>query len=187
MDRLESMLFENTILPVMNFNLNKYEEKCEHNRNAGKKGGRPKKETIEINPLSLVETHNNPSGYFNNPENPKDKDKVREKDKAIDKSENEILDTISRSNHEIKNNFEKVYNIDFALISDKQTKYFCYDVAEVVNKLVCDRFMFLLHSSGSEIIASTLTEYGFPELKEKMLGVKRNYKFFFNKLPLNLE
>ncbi len=193
MDNMETKLYKHVILPVLNYNIDKYKEVCERNAEKSKLGVEKKRQNkikeTQDNQVGNSETHNNPCGKLDNPDHPKDKDKVkvRVREKAIDKPENEILDTISRGKQDIKNNFEKVYNIDFALISDKQTKYFCYDVEELVKKLGWDRFMFLVHSSGAEIIASTLTEYGFPELKEKMLGVKRNYNFFFNNLPLNEE
>ena len=47
MDQLENMLFKHTILPVLNFNTAKYIDKCERNKEVGKKGGRPKKEETQ--------------------------------------------------------------------------------------------------------------------------------------------
>ena len=74
MDKMESKLFKHVIVPVLNFNNEKYQKQVEHNRRVAPKGGRkPKTEETQTNPMGIIETQNIPSGSFTNPENPKDK------------------------------------------------------------------------------------------------------------------
>jgi len=91
--KLGCMLFKHTVVGVLIFNKEKYINQCIHNREVGKKGGRPKKDQVE----KKEETRNNPSGYFENPEKPKDKAR------AIDKVIVKEIDT----DIEIDNDTEK--------------------------------------------------------------------------------
>jgi hypothetical protein len=84
MDKMESKLFKHVIIPVLNFNNEKYQKQVEHNRRVAPKGGRkPKTEETQINPMGIIETQNIPSGSFTNPENPKDKDRDKDKVKKV--------------------------------------------------------------------------------------------------------
>lgn len=47
MDKLESMLFKHTIKPVLEYNVEKYRQVCDHNAEISKKGVEAKKKKLE--------------------------------------------------------------------------------------------------------------------------------------------
>ena len=92
MDKMESKLFKHVIVPVLNFNNEKYQKQVEHNRRVAPKGGRKSKtEETQTNPMGIIETQNIPSGSFTNPENPKDRDKEKVKERDIEKLFGDVL------------------------------------------------------------------------------------------------
>lgn len=81
-----SMMAFSFIQRQMDRDSEKYENRCNSNRENGKKGGRPKKEEkpdgLEKNPKN-PSVSEKPNGFLENPKNPiknKDKDKDKEKD-----------------------------------------------------------------------------------------------------------
>lgn len=209
MSRLELMLFNNSIVPVLKFNTEKYKEKCERNIEAGKKGGRPKKITqshqsnLELEkPNGFFNNPKKPDGYSGNPEKPKDididKDKTKdtEIDKVIDReittarektkiknNEIEILKTGNLSNH--KNDIERFKNLlntssDSLLIPEEQTFYL--SVKELVLNLGWEKFEEMIFCIQKNELNSFLFDNEIPELLPLALEVRTHYPYFLNKL-----
>ncbi len=148
---------------VFDYNISKYEDTVKLNRIKGKKGGRPPKETQD-----------NPTGLLENPNNLKEKDIVKEKDKVkeIDKPDIRIE----------KEKFRKIEEIDFRTIPDMESKYFCYDVLELVEKLGWARFDLLMFGTGAKEVPEVLNDFNLIELEPIITKTKRSYNFYFNKL-----
>jgi hypothetical protein len=89
--------FWDQVEPLLISDKNRYETKVETNRENGKLGGRPKKDSnkTQENPTVISETQENQtvnSETQPNPKNPKEKDKDKEKDK--EKEKDTLLDNI---------------------------------------------------------------------------------------------
>ena len=162
-------MFFATAAELFEYNINKYEETVKLNRIKGKKGGRPPKETQD-----------NPTGLLENPNNLKEKDKVKEKDKAIDKANEKEIDKPDIRIE--KEKFRKIEEIDFRTIPDMESKYFCYDVLELVEKLGWARFDLLMFGTGAKEVPEVLNDFNLIELEPIITKTKRSYNFYFNKL-----
>ena len=122
MDKMESKLFKHVIIPVLNFNNEKYKKQVEHNRRVAPKGGRkPKTEETQTNPMGIIETQNIPSGSFTNPENPKDRDKEKVKERDIEKDK-------TRTRLEIEK-MKKLVDIDLKTIKVEEEIDFSINVS----------------------------------------------------------
>ena len=84
----------------------KYEETCERNQKNGKKGGRPKTQTIPKNPSGLLETQPIPNNLKE-----KEKEKQKDKEKEKDKKKNLVLST-SQSEVSTFNSLSSVEEFD---------------------------------------------------------------------------
>ncbi|MEN9349771.1 MAG: hypothetical protein RL372_749 [Bacteroidota bacterium] len=162
-------MFFATATEVFDYNISKYEDTVKLNRIKGKKGGRPTKETQD-----------NPTGLLENPNNLKEKDKVKEKDKAIDKANEKEIDKPDIRIE--KEKFRKIEEIDFRTIPDMESKYFCYDVLELVEKLGWARFDLLMFGTGAKEVPEVLNDFNLIELEPIITKTKRSYNFYFNKL-----
>ncbi len=160
-------MFFATATELFDYNINKYEETVKLNRIKGKKGGRPPKET-----------RNNPTGLLENPNNlkEKEKDKVKEKEKLKDKEIEKPDIKIEREK------FRKVVDIDFRTLPDMESKYFCYDVLELVEKLGWARFDLLMFGTGAKEVPVVLHDFNLIELEPVITKTKRSYKYYFDKL-----
>jgi hypothetical protein len=169
MDKMESKLFKHVIVPVLNFNNEKYQLKVEHNRRIASKGGRkPKSEETQINPTGLIETQNMPSGTFSNPENPKDIDRVtdKEKEKKIIKSEIDKM--------------KKVVEIDLNKLKSEKEIDFCMAAKELVRILNWKRFEILLFYTQEKNVENLLIEYDEIGCLHGILYLKENYRYFLD-------
>lgn len=160
-------MFFATATELFDYNINKYEDTVKLNRIKGKKGGRPPKET-----------RNNPTGLLENPNNlkEKEKDKAKEKEKLKDKEIDKPDIKIDREK------FRKIAEIDFHTIPDMESKYFCYDVLELVEKLGWARFDLLMFGTGAKEVPEVLNDFNLIELEPIITKTKRSYNFYFNKL-----
>lgn len=175
MDKIETMLFKHTIRPVLEYNAEKYQMQVEHNRRVAMKGGRkPKSEETQTNPMGLNETQNIPSGSFTNPENPKDKD--RNKDKVIDIEKNKT------STKEDINKMKKIVEIDLEKIKDAAEYNFIIKVRELVKKLSWARFNLLIFNTRNEDVENLLIQFNEPGCLQGILDVKGHYPYFLNSL-----
>jgi hypothetical protein len=175
MDKIETMLFKHTIRPVLEYNAEKYQMQVEHNRRVATKGGRkPKSEEAQTNPLGLIETQNNPSGSFTNPENPKDKDRV--KDKGIDKEKDK-----SRTREDI-NKMKKLVELDLKKIKDAVEYNFIIKVIELVKRLSWARFDLLIFNTRNEDVENLLIQFNEPGCLPGIMDVKERYPYFLNSL-----
>lgn len=160
-------MFFATATELFDYNINKYEDTVKLNRIKGKKGGRPPKET-----------RNNPTGLLENPNNLKEKEK--DKAKAIDKANEKEIDKPDIRIE--KEKFRKIAEIDFRTIPDMESKYFCYDVLELVEKLGWARFDLLMFGTGAKEVPEVLNDFNLIELEPIITKTKRSYNFYFNKL-----
>ena len=175
MDKIETMLFKHTIRPVLEYNAEKYQMQVEHNRRVATKGGRkPKTEETQTNPLGLIETQNIPSGSFINPENPKDKDRV--KDKGIDKEKDK-----SRTREDI-NKMKKLVELDLKKIKDAVEYNFIIKVIELVKRLSWARFDLLIFNTRNEDVENLLIQFNEPGCLPGIMDVKERYPYFLNSL-----
>ena len=169
MDKMESKLFKHVIVPVLNFNNEKYQKQVEHNRRVAPKGGRkPKNEETQTNPMGLIETQNILSGSFTNPENPKDKDKDKDRDK--DKTRLEI------------EKMKKLVDIDLKTIKVEEEIDFSINVKELVRILNWTRFELLIFYTSVKDVEGLLTEYDKLGCLQGVIVVKEQYPYFLNSI-----
>jgi hypothetical protein len=175
MDKMESKLFKHVIVPVLNFNNERYQNKVEHNRRIATKGGRkPKNEETQTNPMGLIETQNNPSGSFANPENPKDKDRVKDKSIDIEKDK-------SRTREDI-NKMKKIVELDLEKIKDDAEYNFIIKVRELVKRLSWARYELLIFSTRIEDVENLLIEFNELGCLQGVLDIKEHYPYFLNSI-----
>lgn len=169
MDRMEAMLFKHTIIPVLEYNAVKYQKLVEHNRRVAPKGGRkPKTEEIQTNRVGLIETLTIPSGSFANPENPKDKNKV----KGIEKDK-------SRTRLEI-DKMKKLVDVDLKTIKVEEEINFTINVKELVRILNWTRFELLVFYTSEKDVEGLLTEYDKLGCLQVILDIKEHYSYFLD-------
>ena len=175
MDKMESKLFKHVIVPVLNFNNERYQNKVEHNRRIATKGGRkPKTEETQTNPMGLIETQNIPSGSFINPENPKDKDRVKDKGIDIEKDK-------TRARQEI-DKMKKLVEIDLEKIKDEAEYNFIIKVRELVKRLSWARYELLIFSTRIEDVENLLIEFNELGCLQGVLDIKEHYEYFLNSI-----
>ena len=175
MDKMESKLFKHVIVPVLNFNNEKYQKQVEHNRRVAPKGGRkPKTEETQINPMGIIETQNIPSGSFTNPENPKDKDRDKEKVK-----ERDIEKDKTRTRLEIEK-MKKLVDIDLKTIKVEEEINFSINVKELVRILNWSRFVLLIFYTSVKDVEGLLTEYDKLGCLQGILDIKEHYSYYLD-------
>lgn len=176
-------MFFSRVVEVFEYNIYNYQEVVKKNRKNGRKGGRPNKKTQNI-----------PTVISENPNNLKDRDivNVREIDKPnatditnsnateITKPNATTIGTAETKQYQEK--FRKVIDIDFRNIPDLESKHFCYDVIDINEKLGWSRFDVLIFGTSKKEVPAVLAEYNFPELEAGVIGIKRSYNYFLNKL-----
>ncbi len=168
-------MFFSRVVEEFKYNIYNYQEVVKKNRKNGRKGGRPNKKTQNI-----------PTVISENPNNLKDRDivNVREIDKPnateITKPNATTIGTAETKQYQEK--FRKVIDIDFRNIPDLESKHFCYDVIDLNEKLGWSRFDVLIFGTSKKEVPAVLAEYNFPELEAGVIGIKRSYNYFLNKL-----
>ena len=173
MDKMESKLFKHVIVPVLNFNNEKYQKQVEHNRRVAPKGGRkPKTEETQTNPMGIIETQNIPSGSFTNPENPKDRDKEKVKERDIEKDK-------TRTRLEIEK-MKKLVDIDLKTIMVDEEIDFSINVKELVRILNWSRFELLIFYTSVKDVEGLLTEYDKLGCLQGILDIKEHYSYFLD-------
>ena len=173
MDKMESTLFKHVIVPVLNFNNEKYQKQVEHNRRVAPKGGRkPKTEETQTNPMGIIETQNIPSGSFTNPENPKDRDKEKVKERDIEKDK-------TRTRLEIEK-MKKLVDIDLKTIMVDEEIDFSINVKELVRILNWSRFELLIFYTSVKDVEGLLTEYDKLGCLQGILDIKEHYSYFLD-------
>ena len=171
MDKMESKLFKHVIVPVLNFNNEKYQKQVEHNRRVAPKGGRKSKtEETQTNPMGIIETQNIPSGSFTNPENPKDRDKDKVKERDIDKT---------RTRLEIEK-MKKLVDIDLKTIMVDEEIDFSINVKELVRILNWSRFELLIFYTSVKDVEGLLTEYDKLGCLQGILNIKEHYSYYLD-------
>lgn len=166
MTPIAEMFFE-TATELFDFNIDRYGDVVTTNRENGKKGGRPPKET-----------QNNPVGFSETQNNLKEKERVKEKEKSKDN----IKETNNASAMQYKEKFREIVDIDFRTITDMDFKYFCYDVIELVEKLGWARFDVIMFGTALKDLVGVLTDYNLIELEAAAAKTKRSYNFYIDKL-----
>ena len=173
MDKMESKLFKHVIIPVLNFNNEKYQKQVEHNRMVAPKGGRKSKtEETQTNPMGIIETQNIPSGSFTNPENPKDRDKEKVKEIDIEKDK-------TRTRLEIEK-MKKLVDIDLKTIMVDEEIDFSINVKELVRILNWSRFELLIFYTSVKDVEGLLTEYDKLGCLQGILDIKEHYSYFLD-------
>jgi hypothetical protein len=173
MDKMESKLFKHVIIPVLNFNNEKYQKQVEHNRRVAPKGGRkPKTEETQINPMGIIETHNIPSGSFTKPENPKDRDKEKIKERDIEKDKTRIRLEIEK--------MKKLVDIDLKTIKVEEEIDFSINVKELVRILNWSRFELLIFYTSVKDVEGLLTEYDKMGCLQGILEIKEHYSYYLD-------
>ena len=173
MDKMENMLFRHTIIPVLEFNTEKYQKQVEHNRRVASKGGRkPKKEETQTNPLGLIETQNIPSGSFTNPEYPKDRDKEKVKERDIEIDKTKIKSDIDK--------MEKIVELDLKKIINEKEIDFCIKVKEAVKILDWSRFKLLIFHTDEKDVEIILSEIDKQYCLQGILDIKTLYPFLLD-------
>jgi hypothetical protein len=168
-----AQMFFSRLEEVFEYNINQYQEVVKKNRKNGRKGGRP-----------IKKTQNNPTVSSVNPNNLKDKGILNVKE--IDKPNIKLIEKeIVIENSSIKkyqSKIRKIIEIDFRSISDKESKFFCYDVIELVEKLGWTRFDLIMFGTPAKDISSILSAYNLIELETQVKSTRRNFCYFIDKL-----
>ncbi len=175
MDKTESKLFKHVILPVLNFNNERYQNKVEHNRRIATKGGRkPKTEETQTNPMGIIETQKIPSGSFTIPENPKYRDKVKDRvnERDIEKDKTRIRLEIDK--------MKKLVDIDLKTIKVEEEIDFSINVKELVRILNWTRFELLIFYTIEKDVEGLLIEYGKLGCLQGILDIKEHYSYFLD-------
>ena len=173
MDKMESKLFKHVIVPVLNFNNEKYQKQVEHNRRVAPKGGRKSKtEETQTNPMGIIETQNIPSGSFTNPENPKDRDKEKVKERDIENDKNKTRLEIVK--------MKKLVDIDLKTIIAEEEIDFSINVKELVRILNWTRFELLIFYTNEKDVEGLLTEYDKLGCLQGILDIKEHYSYFLD-------
>lgn len=194
MNQFESTIFEYAIKPVLVHNNKVYQEKCAHNARISKKGVEAK--AAKKLKVETDLTQNNPLGIIPNPDLPKDKPRVKEKEIIKNKEEikNEIKSedkveikvpvesSISDKDFEVLNKFKEIVKIDSRILEEKDDARFVSDC----KMLALDAgwygfFQLVLKSSLLElpelikIHKTSLDEYSIRE-------IRKHHIFYLNKL-----
>ena len=175
MDKIATMLFKHTIRPVLEYNADKYQKQVEHNRRVAPKGGRkPKAEETQTNPMGIIETRNIPSGSFTNPENPKDKDIVKDRVIDIEKERDKTRLEIDKMKKLV------VVDIDLKTIKVDEEIDFSINVKELVRILNWSRFELLIFYTSVKDVEGLLTEYDKLGCLQGILDIKEHYSYFLD-------
>jgi hypothetical protein len=67
-------------------------------------------------------------------------------------------------------------------LPDQQSKFFCYDVIELVEKLGWSRFDLIMFGTPASDVSSILSEYNLIELEQQVKSTRRNYSYFLDKI-----
>ena len=162
-----AQMFFATAAELFDFNIGKYGEVVIKNRENGKKHvGKTK------------ETQNNPVGFSETQNNLKEKEREKEKEKTKDN----IKETNNSSAMQYKDKFREIVSIDFNTLTEMESKYFCYDVIELVEKLGWARFDVIMFGTALKDLAGVLTDYNLIELEAAAAKTKRSYNFYIDKL-----
>lgn len=180
MDKMELLLFKHTIATVLDFNLEKYNLKVEHNRSIAHKGGRPRKKTE--NPLGFSETQIIPEGFFKNPEIPKDKDIDIDKgiDKGIDK-ENDKVKNKANNKAQIEK-MKKLIEKNLKELSNDKDINFSVMVKELVRLLGWARFELLVFHTSDVDVEPLLLEYDKPGCLQGIKDIRKLYPDYLEKI-----
>jgi hypothetical protein len=160
-------MFFATATELFDFNIGKYAETVIKNRKNGKK-----------HIAKSNETQNNPMGFSGTQNNLKEKVKEIKKEKSKDN----LKETNNASAIQYKEKFRQLVDIDFRTITDMESKYFCYNVIELVEKLGWARFDVIMFGTALEDLAGVLTDYNLIELEAAAAKTKRSYNFYIDKL-----
>ena len=82
----------------------------------------------------------------------------------------------------LSNKIRKIIEIDFRSLPDQQSKFFCYDVIELVEKLGWARFDVIMFGTALKDLAGVLADYDLIELEAAAAKTKRSYNFYIDKL-----
>ena len=174
MDKLEGMLFKHTIRPVLNFNTERYSQVCNHNAEISQLGVAAKKQKklnqTQVNPLGSVINQDYPSGKLIDPENPKDRDRVKDID--IEKDNTRTRSEIDK--------MKELVEIDLKTIKVEEEINFSINVKELVRILNWSRFEILIFYTSIKDVEGLLTEYDKLGCLQGILDVKEQYSYFLD-------
>jgi hypothetical protein len=168
-----AQLFFSSAVEVFDYNINKYQQTVEKNRINGSKGGRPK-----------FENPNNPIGYSNIPENPKEKD--IEKDKIIDRDtfndKEKSNDTIKEEDILILNKFKILAELNPNNISDSEGRFFIIEVKSLVAEVGWDKFYQLILGSTQSNVLDLISIFEIQKLEGLILDIRKHFNYYLDKL-----
>ena len=176
------MFFMNAV-EVFVYNTEKYKNKIERNREVGKLGGRPKKQIN--NQLVIPETQNNPKGFIQNPDNPKDIDIDRVK--VIDKDRDIVTDT--NRNKEIDKNkitgFQKLVALNIDSLKDAEDIQVIRYIKILAEKIGFDKFINLVLGSSASEFEHLISSLNLGEYKLALKDIRSNHIFYLQKFIRN--
>lgn len=199
-----AQLFFSNAIEVFDYNIKNYRNKVEANRENGAKGGRPSASKS----AAVLKNPTNPDGLFENPNNLKDKEKDKPKEKDILKAK---LNDITKENDKVKakntfiesineNNigkdkssinpelilkldkFKKIANLECDSIKDEVDRIFCIEVKELVNEIGWDQFFDLILSASYADAVEQIKKLGIKSMESSILDIRRHHNYFLNKL-----
>jgi len=178
MDQMESKLFRHIILPVLDYNSERYLEVCEHNAAISRSGVEAKKQKklqeTHANPTGSGDNQNYPSGKLNNPEYPKDRDKEKVKERDIEIDKTKIKSDIDK--------MEKIVELDLKKINNEKDIDFCIKVKEAVKILDWSRFKLLIFHTDEKDIEIILSDIDKQYCLQGILDIKILYPFLLDNI-----
>jgi len=180
------MFFMNAV-EVFVYNTEKYKNKIERNREVGKLGGRPKKQIN--NQLVIPETQNNPKGFIQNTDNPKDIDIDKVIDKVIDKDKTRDIVTDITRIKEIdktkKTGFQKLVRISIDSLEDAEDIQVIRYIKILVEKIGFDQFINLVLGSSNSELEHLISSLNLGEYELALKDIRRNHIFYLQKFNGN--
>ena len=175
-----TMFFTNAV-EVFEYNTEKYKNKVERNRVVGKLGGRPKLN----NQMDIEEIQNNPMGFIQNPENPKDKgidkniDKGIDIEKDIDKTRDIVIDKDKITG------FEKIVISDINSYSDPEDRQVISNIKILVKKIGFDQFINLVLGTSFNELPDLISSLNLAEYEPAIREIRKNHVFYLHKFSGN--
>ncbi len=176
------MFFMNAV-EVFDYNTERYKNKIERNREVGKLGGRPKKQMNTQ--LAIPETQNNPKGFIQNPDNPKDKDKDKDIDKVINR-DIEKDRTISKEIDKDKiTGFQKLVTMNIDSFKEAEDIQVIRYIKILVEKIGMDQFVKLVLGSSTSELENLVASLNLVEYELALKDIRSNHNFYLQKFTGN--
>ena len=165
LESVEDNLLWNGVLPALELNNLKYNERIEKNRENGKKGGRPRKiNAKKEEPNGLSDKPKKPNGLFDKPKKPDNSKKLIVNRKNLNENTEDIID-----NRELINQIGKKEN-DYGELKNNELKQ---ELREGIRKQFTNYSDFQTITSPEEILScrERTPDYVWNKVEEDLIKI----------------